>query len=647
MSIKSIFIALISFLISCVSCQEKPVEVEEEFDVRLDIPVSVEIPADTRILQLNVIDGKAPAPGVQILLQSRDGRLWPCEITESSSSQISVFLQQGVVQGDYHVYVKRGQEKKLMKYSTLFIKFIEQLDFTPDQGVTVYGKVSCNDQPVPGVVVSDGVLVTVTDQNGIYQLKSYKERESVFVSVPSGYEPVCEGILPQLWYMLKEDEKTLERVDFKLKDAGDQSSYKLLVLGDMHLANRTGDIHQFEDFVKDVNSYLACHREDKVYALTLGDMTWDIYWYDEKFGFPEYLDLMNKKFKDICVYHTMGNHDNDFKGVSDFLAEDPYLHYIAPNYYSFNIGEIHYVVLDNIDCSLYDGTTSRNYFVSVTDGQLEWLKKDLEHVSKDTPVILTTHAPVTRPSSPSGFRYNYGGADQHFRILDGYKVDIITGHTHKVFNVDRTAEKNLTGVDNIFEHNGGAVCATWWWSGHMTPGIHISVDGSHGGYGIWDIDGKDIEWLYKATGKSESHQFHSYDLNEVKKTITMDLGYNKAKFEKYVHNADAYPNNAILLNIWNYNPAWKITVTENGKELPVKMRWDYDPLHVLALTAKRFSTNDNPGFTTSWSDHFFEVQATSSDATLEIVVEDEFGHVFKETMERPKEFSTENYRKQP
>ncbi len=636
------FILLAGF----ISCQKESAETPVAFDVQLDIPESAEVPIDTRILELGVIGGKAPIEGDKVILQSNDGRLWPCDIAEISTSSISVLLQNGIVQGDYRVYVKRGQEKKLMKYSSMFIKFYERLDFTPDEGVTVYGKVSCDGKPLSGVVVSDGVLVTVTDEKGIYQLKSHKERKTVFVSVPSGYEPECQGILPQLWYVLKENEKVCERADFRLVEAGDQTNYKLLVLGDMHLANRTGDIVQFEDFAKDMNSYLVRHRDEKVYALTLGDMTWDIYWYEDKFAFPEYLDLMNSKFKDICVYHTMGNHDNDFRGVNDFLAEDPYIHYIAPNYYSFNIGEVHYVVLDNIDCSLYDGTTSRQYFVSLTDGQLEWLKKDLQHVSKDTPVILTTHAPVTRPSSPDGFRYNYSGADKLFEILNGYKVDIITGHTHKVFNVDMAAEKELTGVDNVFEHNGGAVCATWWWSAHMTPGIHISVDGSHGGYGIWEIAGKDIKWFYKATGKSESHQFHAYDLNEVKKTINMPLGSNKPKFEKYVQNASAYPSNAVLLNVWNYNPSWKITVTENGKVLPVKKRFDYDPLHIIALTAKRFEISDNPMFTTSWSDHFFEVQAGSSDSTLEIVVEDEFGHVFKETMTRPKSFTAETYKQE-
>lgn len=47
----------------------------------------------------------------------------------------------------------------------------------------------------------------------------------------------------------------------------------------------------------------------------------------------------------------------------------------------------------------------------------------------------------------------------------------------------------------------------------MTPGVHISHDGAPGGYSIWDVDGTDFKWKYKATGKSEDYQFRSYDLN--------------------------------------------------------------------------------------------------------------------------------------
>ena len=42
-------------------------------------------------------------------------------------------------------------------------------------------------------MVSDGTEVTVTDDKGIYELKSAKKWGYVFISVPSGYEVAAEA----------------------------------------------------------------------------------------------------------------------------------------------------------------------------------------------------------------------------------------------------------------------------------------------------------------------------------------------------------------------------------------------------------------------------------------------------------------------
>ena len=313
---------------------------------------------------------------------------------------------------------------------------------------------------------------------------------------------------------------------------------------------------------------------------------------------------------------------------------------------------MHYIVLDDILCTNVGGAASakpkRTYYSEVTDEQLKWLAKDLSFVSKSTPVIVTSHAPVYAKETVKNVNavttYYLNNSATLISKFKGYNVDFVTGHTHVLYNVDKSSA-------GIYEHNAGAVCASWWWSGYLTPGIHICTDGAPGGYSVWDISGTDKKWRYKGTGRDADEQFRSYDLNNVYFTVEKDApkvpAALKSKFEKYT---DAYPknfDNEVLINIWNWNPKWKIEIKENGKTLSSTRVKGYDPLHIAALTAKRFndaSLTEEPAFTTTVNYHMFKVKASSPTSTIDIKVTDEFGNVYTETMKRPKTFSTEAYK---
>ena len=102
----------------------------------------------------------------------------------------------------------------------------------------------------------------------------------------------------------------------------------------------------------------------------------------------------NNQLRDLQIFHTIGNHDYDYKAKNDLEAGRPYVNNIAPAYYSFNLGQVHYVVMDDIDCDSYDGTISRNYKKRLTNDQLTWLGKDLMQVDQDIPIILVRASPV-------------------------------------------------------------------------------------------------------------------------------------------------------------------------------------------------------------------------------------------------------------
>ena len=638
---------IVPFLIACGDSNTDDAPTDD-FDVRFELPATVDV-AKGGELTFTVKEGKSPLTTDSFLLEG-GGISYLCPILRTSSESFTVRLADECESGSYTAYLKRDARKKSI--GKIYINIVDKIDFEPSAGTTVFGLVSSEEGPVANVVVSDGTEVTVTDDKGIYELKSAKKWGYVFISVPSGYEVAAEGVFPQFYQTLKGAADVVEQKDFKLTKVDGQDRYKLFLLGDMHLANRTYDAAQFTQFTTDLNAYMAQHSGQKMYALTLGDMTWDLYWYKNNYALPQYRETINRQVKNLQIYHTMGNHDNDFMTTSDYDAAVKYVDCIGPTFYSFNIGQVHYVVMDNIDCSAYDGTDSRNYVKKLSNEQLKWLAKDLAYVDKSTPLIVAMHAQIYKPTS-TGFAFDHDSANTEALLaaLDGYEVHFVTGHTHKVYNI--TPDDDVVKGRDIHEHNSGAICASWWWSGNLTPGVHVSTDGAPGGYAIWDIDGTDFAWLYKSTGWPEEYQFRSYDLNNV--SFSMDDVPNipsnvliQLAYKKYVN---AYPENSdneVLIKIWNWNSNWELSVVdERGKTLEYTPVWAYDPLHIAALSVPRFNNSgitSTPSFVTESATNFFKVKADDADVDLTITVKDEFGHTWTEEMQRPKAFSTDAYK---
>mgnify|MGYP001211858470 FL=1 len=652
--LKYLLLALIavSQLFACGGSDDEKTPADN-FDVQFTVPGSVDVTEGGECTFAVSGGGKSPLTTDTFILESDAGISYVCPIVNTTSDSFTVRLADGCETGYYKVFVKRDARKK--SFGRIYINIVEDIDFKPDAGTTVYGIVSSAGVGVENVVVSDGAEVTVTNEKGIYQLKSAKKWGYVFISVPSGYEVPSVGVLPQFHRALKNSADVVERADFKLEKVDGQDSYKIFMLGDMHLANRTGDLGQFAQFTSDLTDYMTRHKGEKMYALTLGDMTWDLYWYSNSYYFPQYLNTVNSQIKNLQIFHTMGNHDNDFQTRSDYDAAVKYVDQICPTYYSFNIGKVHYVVMDDIDCSSYDGSTSRNYVKSLSAEQLDWLAKDLSHVAKTTPVVVAMHAQVFYPTT-SGFKIDHDPVNtlRLFDILDGYTVRFVTGHTHKLFNV--TPDAPIVDGHNFREYNSGSVCASWWWSGNLTPGIHIGTDGTPGGYGIWDVTGTDFQCLYKSTGWPEEYQFRSYDLNNVHFSMAdvplMPSDISASVKNAYMQYVNAYPqnnDNEVLINIWNWNSDWTLSVVdENRKTLPYTEVWAYDPLHIAALSVKRFNNaglKSTPSFITDKFTHFFKVKADDADTDLVITVKDEFGNEWTENMQRPKAFSTDAYRR--
>lgn len=639
------FVGLSGVGLAFSSCHsDDAVETNTTFNITgVSIPSSIDVSAGGNV----TITGKGFKSGDKIELTSTSNaeKTFARNVTAVTDGTVTFTLpEEGFTTGKYSLRVIRGSESLML--GSLLVNLVTDQEVPDVAGMTVKGIVSHDGVGMPGVVVSDGFEVTSTNENGHYYLPSQKKTGFVFISIPGNYEVVNSGNAPQFFARLNSSASTVEQKDFSLI-AADNENHVVIPMADWHLADRNNDKEQFTNKVlPDVNATINKYAGagTKVYALTLGDLTWDIYWYSNNFGLNEYIPFMNKV--NSPVFNLMGNHDNDPYYADDWEAENKYRDVLGPNYYSFNLGQIHYIVLDDTEYLNSGGAPGnvgeRNYNGKVVSDQMEWLRKDLATITdKSTPIVLATHIPIHRYPTLDGSGNQVdqvglsNGSELMNSLSDFSNVHVLTGHTHTNFSVEKPT---------LMEHNIGAICATWWWTGkNGYAGNHICKDGSPGGYGIWKMNGRTMEWLYKSVGHNEDYQFRAYDLNEVHITA--------AKFAPKSNDAALAPYaspynqkssaNEVLINVWGYDPKWQVEVTENGQRLEVSRIRDKDPLHIISYDAFRLENGATPtsAFSAIKTSHMFKVTASAPDSALIIKVTDRFGHAYQETMERPKAFS--------
>lgn len=581
-----------------------------------------------------------------IVFTSLSGERYLATTVRVSDDAIVYILPDEIPTGQYTVSVE--SESANITFGTITLNVEADTSIDEIEGMTIKGMVSCEGKGVAGVVVSDGVEVTTTNENGIYYLPSAKETGMVFISVPSGYEVNTDGNNP-MFYQTLSNANEVDRKDFSIVKC-ENNDYVLMAFADMHLANRNNDLSQFTSgFLRDVNSLIEDYKSQgkKVYGLTLGDQSWDQYWYSNKFAMPNAMEYISKI--DCTVFNCMGNHDNDPYDTDDWLASLEYRENAGPTYYSFNIGKVHYVVLDDIqylNTGASDGVIGeRNYNGYIVAQQLEWLKKDLATLTdKSTPIVVAMHIPLHSNSTLDANgnqvdKISLRNGSDFLSVLEGYtNVRILSGHTHI----------NYTGIQNnstVKEWNIGAVCATWWWTGKSGyADNHICKDGAPGGYGVLEVNGPDMTTYYKSIGFEREYQFRTYDLNEV--YISAAEFAPNASDEQLASYVATYgrksSNNEVLINVWSFGEGWKVEVEEDGKHLEVKRVAVKDPLHIISYEAKRLDVGSTPtaSFVTCNTAHMFKVAASSATSTLSVKVTDNFGRVYTETMARPKKFDT-------
>ncbi len=534
------------------------------------------------------------------------------------------------------------------------------LPIKPQRGVTVAGTVECDGRPVEGVKVSDGYEVVKTDKRGAYYLKSKKTNPQLFITAPSGYEPMRSGPISEFWSDFVLPASEFERHDFRLKKV-DNRKHAILFITDVHLANQRRDVETFSnEYVENLRKE-AKRLQDQgmaVYTINLGDMSWDRYWYGHKFDISDFRKVLEQIDYPTAIYSVMGNHDND-GGVAtspdiDYLASLPYQKVMGPRYYSQNIGGVHYVMLDNIEYlnepakeENYPGLAGRrNYKEGFSVEQLAWLRKDLSDVPYDVPIVLNYHGPIFKTNNKEGeydLRTDEKSTRELLEIVKPYKeVHAFSGHSHKQKLVRLPKEQQ-----NFIDHNIAGTSGAWW----KTPVagyLNLCPDALPAAYELMTVDGTKISWEHRCFELPAEKQFFTWDMNRVKEYATQngEMQAFLTMFPEWGEILTVSPN-SIDISMFAYDPAGSLKIYENGKELSLRRVMSENPLYITAymipntIWLNKNEKQDNKAIRFP----VFRAEASSANSEIEVVWTDSFGRVFREVVDRKSSFNPATYRR--
>ena len=263
------------------------------------------------------------------------------------------------------------------------------------------------------------------------------------------HEATLTGLTPNTKYEYRVGYGTDRRSDwYRLETAG-ASVYDVLIYPD----SQSGDYSQWEEIVK--NSALRTPRT--ALYISMGDLVDNG---EHAYQWRTWLNSIRPLSANVPLATTLGNHE---MYTLDRKMREPYayLNYFAvpPNgneifnrrYYSYDFGDVHYVVLDTM---LYESNHEDNHDThhpDLYDVQVQWLRQDLMANTKKWTVVLMHRDPFQYAFDRSDANRAVGFDDEgvlFMPIFDEFNVDLVlSAHLHSYRNRGhvRNFERDASG----------------------------------------------------------------------------------------------------------------------------------------------------------------------------------------------------------
>ena len=213
-----------------------------------------------------------------------------------------------------------------------------------------------------GVAVSDGLNVVLTDANGIYRLDGHSKEKFLFITTPSGFYTNNT-----YYHRINDDIKDYDFAVYELSGRIDKKGgHKLVQISDTEIGGKLGH----EGWVNNLREY--SRNENVAFIMHTGDICYEA-------GLKSHLDMMNTENMNVPVFYSIGNHDLVEGQYGEELFESIY----GPVYYSFDVGNVHYIVLP-----MPYGDFTPSY---TREDVYKWMKNDIAVAARGKSIMIFCH----------------------------------------------------------------------------------------------------------------------------------------------------------------------------------------------------------------------------------------------------------------
>ncbi len=222
------------------------------------------------------------------------------------------------------------------------------------------GDMDATEKGIAGVGVSDGREVCLTDAGGRYLLKNEnKDACVVFVSIPAGFSKTAN-----FYHILRKTDKEKEyHFPLRRSVAEETDRFSFIQTTDVHI----GDANQLPDFTDKIRK-MEKMDPDAEFVICTGDLSAD----NKLETLVLYKDAVSRSANHW--FHVFGNHDEWYQ--HDYTQHFRYV--LGPDYYSFDYGNWHFIILNNIHLDDHKMNT-------------EWFDRDMQVLGKGKNVALFMH----------------------------------------------------------------------------------------------------------------------------------------------------------------------------------------------------------------------------------------------------------------